>query len=94
MMKKLLLAASSGAALALSAASPPSSAKQTEHKWVKVTRRDPSRTIATTGQTFQARVNDAIAELCPDDTLRHAQRSCESGARAAVQAQMAEQPNQ
>jgi hypothetical protein len=94
MMKKLLVAALSGAALSLSGASPPSSAKQTEHKLANGTSADPGRTIAGSRKTFQARVNEAIAELCPDDTLSGAQKSCELRARVAVQAQIAEEPPQ
>jgi hypothetical protein len=43
---------------------------------------------------FNARVKAAIAELCPDETLSGAQRSCELQARNAVQAQVAQESNQ
>lgn len=98
-MRRIMLAAL-GAAMMLTimpaaAASPPSTAKQTEHtEWVNVKRSDPSPAIAASAQTFQARVKDAIAELCPDDTLNSAQRSCELRVRSAVQAQLAEEPIQ
>lgn len=88
---KLLFAAPLGA-LALSAASPP--IQQPEHTSLKAMRPDAGETEAASRKTFQARVNEAIVQLCPDHALSSAQRSCEKMARIAVQAQLAEEPLQ